>query len=152
MPTTDWPLVKTGRKGELAKTAQYLLRHDGFDIDADGDVGPLTDAAIRDFQKAEDLSVDGVIGNQTWSRLIVAIQQGFQGDAVRAAQGQLRLRDLPETLHLAVDGDFGPLSDTGVRAFQQALNDQNYLTTPVDGIVGPVTWHALVANFLGPDV
>ena len=152
MPTTDWPLVKSGRTGELARTAQYLLRHRGFDIAADGIVGPLTDAAIRDFQKAENLAVDGIIGNQTWPQLIVQVQQGSQGDAVRAAQGQLRLRNLPQTVNLAVDGDFGPLTDAGVRAFQQALNDQNYLTTPVDGIVGPVTWHALVANFLGPDV
>jgi peptidoglycan hydrolase-like protein with peptidoglycan-binding domain len=152
MPTTDWPLVKSGRTGELARTAQYLLRHRGFDIAADGIVGPITDAAIRDFQKAENLVVDGIIGNQTWPQLIVQVQQGSEGDAVRAAQGQLRLRNLPQTVSLAVDGDFGPLTDAGVRAFQQALNDQNYLTTPVDGIVGPVTWHALVANFLGPDV
>lgn len=152
MPTTDWPLVKSGRTGELARTAQHLLRHRGFDITADGIVGPLTDAAIRDFQKSANLVVDGVVGNQTWPELIVPVQQGSQGDAVRAAQGQLRLRNLPETVGLGVDGDFGPLTDAGVRAFQQALNDQNYLTTPVDGTVGPVTWHALVANFLGPDV
>jgi peptidoglycan hydrolase-like protein with peptidoglycan-binding domain len=152
MPTTDWPLVKSGRTGELARTAQYLLRHRGFHIAVDGIVGPITDAAIRDFQKAENLVVDGIIGNQTWPQLIVQVQQGSQGDAVRAAQGQLRLRNLPQTVSLAVDGDFGPLTDAGVRAFQQALNDQNYLTTPVDGIVGPVTWHALAANFLGPDV
>ncbi len=152
MATTDWPLVKSGRKGELAKTAQYLLRHRGFDIAVDGVVGPLTEGAIRDFQKSENLRVDGVIGNQTWAKLIVQIQQGAKGDAVRAAQGQLRLRNLPETKNLAVDGDFGSLTDAGVRAFQKALNDQNFVTTPVDGMVGPVTWHALVANFLGPDV
>lgn len=152
MATTDWPLVKSGRKGELAKTAQHLLRDHGFDIAADGIVGPLTDAAIRDFQKSRNLPVDGIIGNQTWPELIVLLQQGSTGDAVRAAQGQLRLRNLPETKNLAVDGDFGPLTDAGVRAFQKALNDQNFVSTPVDGIVGPVTWHALVANFLGPDV
>ena len=152
MAPTDWPLVDTRRRGELAKTAQYLLRHHGFDIAADGIVGPLTDAAIRDFQKSHDLAVDGVVGNDTWPVLIVQVEQGSSGDAVRAAQGQLRLRNLAETKDLAVDGDFGPATDAGVRAFQQALNDHNYLTTDVDGVVGPVTWYALVANFLGPDV
>ena len=152
MVTTDWPLVMTGRTGELALTAQYLLRHRGFDITADGIVGPVTEGVIRDFQKSQNLQVDGIVGNQTWPKLVVQISQGATGDAVRAAQGQLRLRNLPETKNLAVDGAFGPLTDAGVRAFQQALNDQNYLTTPVDGIVGPVTWHALVANFVGPDV
>lgn len=70
MPTTDWPLVMTGRKGELAKTAQYLLRHRGADIAADGIIGPLTDAAIRDFQKAGNLEVDGIVGPVTWHALV----------------------------------------------------------------------------------
>jgi peptidoglycan hydrolase-like protein with peptidoglycan-binding domain len=152
MPTSDWPLVKIGRKGELAKTAQYLLRHRGANIAVDGDVGPLTDAAIKAFQTSQGLTADGIIGNQTWPKLIVQVKQGSSGEAVKAVQGQLRLRNLPQTLNLAVDGAFGPLTDAGVRAFQQALNDENYVDTPVDGIVGPVTWHALVANYLGPDV
>jgi peptidoglycan hydrolase-like protein with peptidoglycan-binding domain len=152
MAISDWPLVKVGRAGELAKTAQYLLRHRGADIVVDGIVGPLTDAAIRAFQTSQGLQADGTIGNQTWPKLIVQIGKGATGEAVMAVQDQLRLRNLPQTLNLAVDGIFGPLTDAGVRAFQQALNDENYGTTPVDGIVGPVTWHALVANFLGPDV
>ena len=152
MPTTDWPLVEIGREGELAKTAQYLLRHRGFDVEADAVIGPVAEAAIKDFQESENLQADGILGDQTWPRLIVQLQQGSGGDAVRAVQGQLVLRDLPETKTLAVDGEFGPGTDAGVRAFQKALNDQNYLTTAVDGIVGAVAWHALVANFLGPDV
>ena len=152
MALSDWPLVKVGRKGELAKTAQYLLRQHGATIQVDGDVGPLTDAAIKAFQTSNGLTADGIIGPQTWPKLIVQVKQGSNGEAVKAVQGQLRLRNLPQTLNLAVDGAFGPLTDAGVRAFQQALNDENYVNTPVDGIVGPVTWHALVANYLGPDV
>ena len=152
MAPSDWPLVKVGRKGELAKTAQYLLRQHGANIQVDGNVGPLTDAAIKAFQTSQGLVADGVIGAQTWPKLIVQVKQGSNGEAVKAVQGQLRLRNLPQTLNLAVDGAFGPLTDGGVRAFQQALNDENYVNTAVDGIVGPVTWHALVANYLGPDV
>lgn len=105
-------LVATGRCGDLARTAQYLLRHHGFAVAA-----------------------DGTVGNQTWPRLIVTVRAGDSGDAVRAVQR--RLRSLPEISTLEVDGTVGPRTDAGVRAFQKALNDRNHVTTPVDGIVGP---------------
>jgi peptidoglycan hydrolase-like protein with peptidoglycan-binding domain len=44
---------------------------------------------------------------------------------------------------LAVDGVFGPRTDAAVRYFQQLVRG----TTegfPIDGIVGPLTWQALV--------
>jgi len=153
MLTTDnWILVKIGRTGPIAKTVQYLLRANGQQVTVDGVVGNQTDAAIRAFQRSHNLTVDGIVGNQTWPVLIVKVGTGAKGDAVRAAQDQLRLRNLGATKNLAVDGDFGPLTDAGVRAFQKALNDEHYLTTPVDGVVGTDTWFALANNFAGPDV
>lgn len=153
MLTTDnWILVKTGRTGPVAKTVQYLLRAHGQQVTVDGVVANQTEAAIRAFQRSRNLIVDGVVGNQTWPALIVKVAQGINGDAVRAVQDQLRLRNLPQTMNLAVDGDFGPLTDAGVRAFQKELNDEHYLVTPVDGVVAKVTWFALANNFAGPDV
>ncbi len=149
--TTDWVIVKVGRKGEIAKTVQYLLRAHGHNVAVDGDVGPQTEAAIKAFQSANGLTPDGIVGNQTWPKLIVQVAQGAQGDAVKAAQGQLRLRNLPETKNLQVDGIFGPKTTAGVKAFQKLVND-HYMPTPVDGIVGHDTWYALANNFGGPDV
>lgn len=36
----------------------------------DGDFGPSTDKAVRAFQKLKGLSVDGVIGKDTWTALL----------------------------------------------------------------------------------
>jgi peptidoglycan hydrolase-like protein with peptidoglycan-binding domain len=131
----DLPWVEMGANGEAVTTVQYLLRHRGADIVVDGDFGEQTDDRVRAFQGANGLVVDGVVGAQTWPALFVTVKRGDQGDAVRAAQSQLASRGID----VAVDGVFGPQTDEKVRAFQHAKG------IAADGIVGPLTWTALVA-------
>jgi|SRR5450755_2996381 peptidoglycan hydrolase-like protein with peptidoglycan-binding domain len=59
------------------------------------------------------------------------LRQGSQGESVR--QLQVALTELGVYAG-PVDGEFGPLTDAAVKAFQQ----QRELT--VDGIVGTITW------------
>jgi peptidoglycan hydrolase-like protein with peptidoglycan-binding domain len=40
------------------------------DLDVDGIFGPRTEAAVRGFQQNENLSVDGIVGRQTWTALL----------------------------------------------------------------------------------
>ncbi len=42
---------------------------DDIDTFADGFFGPMTDAAVREFQDAEELIVDGIVGPETWGRM-----------------------------------------------------------------------------------
>ena len=66
------------------------------------------------------------------------MQQGSNGDAVRAVQSQIHGRGAGA--QTAIDGSFGPATNDAVRAFQALLG----LT--VDGIVGQQTWNHLVNN------
>jgi peptidoglycan hydrolase-like protein with peptidoglycan-binding domain len=146
---SPWPVVKKGATGHPIRTLQDLLRARGQTVTVDGDFGPQTEAAVRAFQHDRGLTVDGVVGPATWSALIVTVQRGSQGDAVRGVQEEFQFRNLSgdPSKGLAVDGDFGPKTEAAVRGFQQALH-ADIPSVTVDGIVGPVTWQALVSGML----
>lgn len=48
---------------------QKLLRKVGYTVLPDGDFGPKTDKAVRDFQFSHSLIADGVVGTRTWDLL-----------------------------------------------------------------------------------
>ncbi|HEY0640730.1 MAG TPA: peptidoglycan-binding protein [Pseudonocardiaceae bacterium] len=131
-----WPQLSSGSSGSNVTSAQYLLRQHGHNIAADGQFGPATDSAVRAFQQSRGLTVDGIIGPNTWGALIITIRNGSSGDAVRAAQTALRKLGH----NITVDGAFGPATESAVRAVQSA----NAIS--VDGIVGPQTWQALIGG------
>lgn len=70
----DWPAlvvtVRSGDSGEAVRAAQTLLPGG---IAVDGAFGPATDAAAREFQQMFGLTVDGVVGPQTWYTLTLRI-------------------------------------------------------------------------------
>lgn len=137
--TLSWPTVAQGAVGERVFTIQYLLNQRiGAGLVLDGKFGPATTAAVRKFQARFKLQVDGKVGPQTWTHLIVQVQNGSAGSAVAAVQHSLRFAY--GFTSLAVDGKFGPATTTAVRSFQAKFK------IGVDGIVGPITWNTLVVH------
>ncbi|MEV8509040.1 peptidoglycan-binding protein [Actinoplanes sp. NPDC051475] len=144
-----YPEIRKGARNHPVKTLQYLLRARDHRVAVDGVFGPDTDSAVRAFQKQKKLSVDGIAGPQTWRALIVTVQRGSEGDAVRGVQEEFQFRNLSGDPDKAprVDGEFGPKTEAAVRAFQRAIA-ADVAHFPVDGIVGPLTWQALISGML----
>lgn len=61
--------LQRGSRGEDVKALQKLLNDQGFELDVDGNFGRRTLAAVRSFQRNNDLEVDGVAGTQTQEAL-----------------------------------------------------------------------------------
>lgn len=133
--TQPWPTVRRGASNSFRVTVlQYVMRHRGYSLDVDGSFGPATEEAVRSFQKAKGLSVDGVVGPNTWRAACPSQRRGAQGQAVRGMQYVLKRRGH----NIAIDGSFGPASETAV------LNFQSSEGLEVDGSCGPVTWAHLL--------
>ena len=53
---------------------QEMLVSLGYDIEADGYFGEMTDKAVKDFQSKNDLTVDGIVGDETYNVLYAAAE------------------------------------------------------------------------------
>jgi peptidoglycan hydrolase-like protein with peptidoglycan-binding domain len=149
MPGTlsPWPVVQNGKQGHPVRTLQCLLRARGHSVTVDGTFGPATEAAVKAFQTSKGMTADGIMSAQTWLSLIIQVKKGSSGDAVRGVQEEFQFRAGEPGQGLKVDGIFGPQTDSTVRGFQHALS-LDIPAVVVDGIVGPITWQALVSGML----
>jgi peptidoglycan hydrolase-like protein with peptidoglycan-binding domain len=137
------PTLSQGSTGADVKRLQRLfVMMKMAPIEAiDGVFGAKTKAAVIDFQKSVGLTADGIVGNQTWSKLPAdpntpLVKKGATGTAVTGLQKGLRTfggAGSP-TDPGAPDGKFGPKTEAAVKAYQTAQG----LTA--DGVVGDRTW------------
>lgn len=148
-PASAAPTLRVGARGQAVADLQRRLTAAGFDPGGvDGSFGPRTLAAVRAYQAARGLEVDGVVGPQTWGSLRGAsaptpppaasgsptLRFGARGEAVRSLQQRLAQLGFDPR---GVDGIFGPHTQSAVHAFQASRG------LSVDGVVGPRTWAAL---------
>ncbi|GHH80837.1 hypothetical protein GCM10018781_62130 [Kitasatospora indigofera] len=137
-------VMAQGEQDGCVTELQNLLDTHGASIVADGDFGPTTTVAVKGFQSAVGLTVDGQAGAATKSALYaspaaavrltsphcaVMVRQGERDGCVTELQRRLNGRGAS----LTVDGDFGPATLAAVKSFQSA----NGLGP--DGLVGPAT-------------
>lgn len=116
-------ILKKGLSGEPVRRLQAKLG-----VKADGEFGPGTEKALKDWQSKNGLSADGVAGPDTFMAMglyeLILLKQGTKGSTVKALQ---------EKLGIGADGQFGPGTEKAVREYQKA----NGLAA--DGVAGPLT-------------
>lgn len=69
----SYPVCRKGAKGNITKIIQRLLTRKGYSLPiygADGSYGDETVKAVKQFQKDNGLVVDGVVGQNTWKKLL----------------------------------------------------------------------------------
>lgn len=65
------PTLRKGAKGNITKLLQERLVNLGYSTNGvDGIFGSGTYSAVREFQKTRGLSVDGIVGQNTWRKLL----------------------------------------------------------------------------------
>jgi len=63
-------MIKKGSKGHQAALCQRMLNEKGYVIKVDADFGPSTEAVVKNFQKDNGLTDDGIVGQKTWEPLL----------------------------------------------------------------------------------
>jgi 3D (Asp-Asp-Asp) domain-containing protein len=147
-PTSQ--LLHKGMHNTDIKPLQTQLKKFNYYHDPiDGVFGPLTNQAVKEFQKDHGLDVDGIAGPDTIKSLkkvkslahtyknAPLLKQGSHGKIVKKLQNQLQTLDF---YHGDLDGIYGSLTESAVKDFQKA----NHID--VDGITGPATYQALIHN------
>ena len=66
-PSNKPRLTKSLRRGSTGLNVAYIQRF--FRIKPDGQFGPITERKVKEFQKAQGLFVDGIVGPLTWARI-----------------------------------------------------------------------------------
>ena len=139
MNVQAWRELQEGDSGSAVTGLQYLLREHGFDVVADGDFGPVTAVAVRQFQDGRGMPFAGRVEANTWRALALVSGPGSTGEAVRGVQS-FGLVVIPGHEPLVVDGVYGPVTRERVLGFQGTWG----LT--VDGVAGHETWSYLTAG------
>lgn len=164
-------LLTEGMSGDYIKTLQYYLDVVAYfypqipDITVDGYFGEKTKEAVMAFQNLQGLTVDGIVGRDTWRSLTNAyntvlktippeyqtetsliypgyiLSEGLENNDVKRLQTLLQSISAvnPSIPNVEINGVYDPTTVAAVSALQE------FFGIPVTGTVGAATW-SLIAN------
>ncbi|NEO99598.1 MAG: peptidoglycan-binding protein [Symploca sp. SIO2E9] len=143
--------LQRGNRGPSVVSLQDILKVAGYfpgHVRSTGYYGSITENAVKKFQQAQGLAVDGIAGSKTMAAISETnlseplaggkmLRRGSRGSQVTALQKQLRALGFYDG---PVTGYYGKLTTAAVQRFQRARK------LSVDGIVGIQTASALTAS------
>ena len=155
--------LRTGSTGSAVEQVQFwlntLAQYESAipSLAVDGSYGAATASAVRAFQRRYGLTVDGVVGRETWNAIYnefrsiqsdngtpnaypgTALREGASGQNVRLVQFWLKIAHTVYSRlnDITVDGRFGAATTAAVKRFQ------TYFGLTSDGVVGRTTWNKL---------
>ena len=155
--------LRTGSTGSAVEQVQFwlntLAQYESAipSLAVDGSYGAATASAVRAFQRRYGLTVDGVVGRETWNAIYnefrsiqsdngtpnaypgTALREGASGQNVRLVQFWLKIAHTVYSRlnDITVDGKFGAATTAAVKRFQ------TYFGLTSDGVVGRTTWNKL---------
>lgn len=88
--------VRYGSSGSDVKKLQQELNKNGYKLDVDGKFGSKTQVAVRDYQSKNGLSVDGIVGSNTWGRLSSASTSSKKTSSAKKTGAVLKETTRPE--------------------------------------------------------
>ena len=161
--TWNGTVLSTGASGSAVEQVQFwlntLAQYESAlpSLAVDGRYGAATASAVLAFQRRYGLTVDGVVGRETWNAIYnefrsiqsdngtpnaypgTALREGASGQNVRLVQFWLKIAHTVYSRlnDLTVDGKFGAATTAAVKRFQ------TYFGLTSDGVVGRTTWNKL---------
>ena len=139
-----WPalivLVASGSRGDPVRAVQRQLNARTSSLAVDGRFGPQTALAVRQFQQANGLLVDGIVGRDTWFALATAPTAGptIRRNIAKVSQAE---RDKLRNAILELDRRTYP---DGVSFWDK--QDQIHQATHVHGGPAFIPWHRELVN------
>lgn len=141
-PVSNYPTLRQGSRSNFVYLLQFLLSQNGYSVTIDGIFGSQTAAAVKNFQSQNNLTADGIVGQNTWQTILTLpqypiLRQGSRGIYVKFLQQLLESNLIPVG---TIDGIFGTQTANAVRTFQTERG------LVVDGIVGINTWNEIAVT------
>ena len=138
-------LLKKGDSGSSVKELQTLLDDNGFWTyhTITDYFGSVTETAVKNFQSDKKITVDGLVGDTTYSYLLNGVKNDIM---LKKGDTGSEVKEVQQMLGVPADGIFGSGTEDSVKDFQV----DNGLVA--DGIVGPKTYETLVNQTMGVDI